>query len=259
MITDSTKRFSSRVENYVRFRPSYPAEVLDVLRTECGLTPDSVVADVGSGTGIFSEILLKNGNTVRGVEPNNEMRQAGERALAGYPRFTSVRGTAEATTLAGGSVDLVTAAQAFHWFDRAGTREEFRRILKAGGSVALIWNDRQLDSTPFLRAYEGLLQRFGTDYLAVRHRDLDLTQVREFIGGDDVKRTTLESAQAFGFEGVEGRLLSSSYAPERGHENHAPMLAALREAFDRYAENGKVEIRYDTRVFTARFPGTTTS
>ena len=254
MSSDPTQRFSSRVENYVRFRPGYPSAVLDVLRTECALTADSIVADVGSGTGIFSEVLLKNGNAVRGIEPNDEMRQAAERLLTGEARFTSVKGTAEATTLADGVVDVITAAQAFHWFDRARTREEFRRILKPGGWVALIWNDRQLDTTPFLREYEALLHTFGTDYLAVRHRDLDLAQVREFMESDDVKQSTVESVQSFDYEGVEGRLLSSSYAPEAGHPNHEPMLTALRQIFERHAEDGKAEIRYDTRVFTGRFP-----
>ncbi len=255
MISDSTKRFSSRVENYIRFRPGYPPDVLDVLRVDCVLTADSVVADIGSGTGIFSEVFLKNGNAVFGVEPNDEMRHAAERLLAGFPLFTSVKGTAEATTLAGGSVDVITAAQAFHWFDRTRTRAEFERVLKPDGRVALIWNDRQLDTTPFLREYEALLQRFGTDYLAVRHRDLDLGQVREFIGSDDVKQTVVESSQFFGYEGVEGRLLSSSYAPEAGHPNHEPMLAALRDIFERHQVAGAVEIRYDTRVFTARLHG----
>ena len=251
---DPTKRFSSRVENYARYRPSYPPAVLEVLRTGAGLTAGSVVADIGAGTGIFSEMLLKEGNAVFGVEPNDAMRQAAERLLAGFPRFTSVRGTAEATTLADSSVDAVTAAQAFHWFDRARTREEFRRVLKPGGTVALIWNDRQLEPTPFLREYEELLQCFGTDYVTVRQRDLDLADVREFIGGNDVKLTTLENAQTLDYEGAEGRLLSSSYAPELGHPNHEPMLAALREMFARYAEDGKVVFLYDTRVFTARFP-----
>ena len=251
---DPTKRFSSRVENYARYRPSYPPAVLEVLRTGAGLTAGSVVADIGAGTGIFSEMLLKEGNAVFGVEPNDAMRQAAERLLAGFPRFTSVRGTAEATTLADSSVDAVTAAQAFHWFDRARTREEFRRVLKPGGTVALIWNVRQLEPTPFLREYEELLQCFGTDYVTVRQRDLDLADVREFIGGNDVKLTTLENAQTLDYEGAEGRLLSSSYAPELGHPNHEPMLAALREMFARYAEDGKVVFLYDTRVFTARFP-----
>lgn len=256
MNPDPTKRFSSRVEKYIRFRPGYPAKVLEVLQAECALMPTSLVADVGAGTGIFSEVLLKSGCTVAGVEPNDEMRGAAERLLSGQPSFRSVKGTAEATTLEAGSVDLITAAQAFHWFDRVRTRAEFGRILKPAGWLALVWNDRQLDSTPFLREYEALLQRFGTDYLAVRHKDLDLAQVQTFVGSDAVKLSVVESVQRFDYEGVEGRLLSSSYAPEAGQPNHEPMLAALREIFDRYQEDGRVEIRYDTRVFTAQLPAT---
>ena len=254
MNPDSTQRFSTRVDHYIRFRPGYPPQVLEVLQKECALTSAGVVADVGSGTGIFSQALLQTGCTVVGVEPNDAMRAAAERTLAEEKRFRSVKGTAEATTLDGGSVDLVTAAQAFHWFERVRTRAEFARVLKPAGWMALVWNDRQLDSTPFLRAYEALLQRFGTDYLAVRHKDLDLAQVQAFVGSDAVKLSVVESVQRFDYEGVEGRLLSSSYAPEAGHPNHAPMLVALREVFDRHQEDGRVEIRYDTRVFTAQLP-----
>ena len=255
MNADSTQRFSSRVENYIRFRPGYPPSVLDVLRKECALTADSVVADIGSGTGIFSEVLLKNGNQVRGIEPNDEMRHAAERLLARYPRFTSLKGTAERTTLTDGSVDVITAAQAFHWFDRTRARAEFERILKPDGWVALIWNDRQLDSTPFLREYEGLLQKFGTDYVAVRDRDLALPDVCDFIGNDHVKLSIVENSQSFDYQSTEGRLLSSSYAPESGHPNHTLMIDTLHEIFARHQDGGKVEIRYDTRIFTARLPG----
>lgn len=256
MNPDPTKRFSTRVENYIRYRPGYPPEVLDILKKECALTAASTVADIGSGTGIFSDVLLASGCAVVGVEPNSEMRSAAERLLAGRGNFRSVDGTAEATTLADVSVDLITAAQAFHWFDRRRTRAEFGRILKPDGWVALVWNDRQLDSTPFLREYEALLQRFGTDYLAVRHKDLDLAQVQAFVGSEAVKLTMVESIQRFDYTGIEGRLLSSSYAPEAGHPSHEPMLTALREIFDRHQEDGRAEIRYDTRVFTARLPAT---
>src|SRR5271154_1515768 len=129
-VQDPTARFSSRVEKYVRYRPSYPKEVVALLGKQCGLTAESVIADVASGTGIFTRLLLENGNRVFGVEPNAEMRRAGEEYLAAFPRFTSVAGTAEATTLPDHSVDIVTAAQAAHWFDRAKARREFVRILK---------------------------------------------------------------------------------------------------------------------------------
>src|SRR5215469_5965610 len=131
---DSTKRFSNRVENYTKYRPSYPKEeMLVLLSGECGLTSASVIADVGSGTGIMTRIFLENGNQVFAVEPNPEMRHAAEQVLAAYPRFVSVPATAEATTLPAETADFVVAAQAFHWFDRERVRREFVRILKPGG------------------------------------------------------------------------------------------------------------------------------
>src|SRR5882724_9726235 len=147
---DATQRFSSRVDNYVRYRPGYPSEVLELLKAECGLKPNTVIADIASGTGILTRMLLENGNPVFGVEPNPEMRKAGEQLLTGYPGFTSVAGGAEATTLDDHSVDIITAAQAAHWFDRERARSEFVRILVPGGWTVLLWNERDTDSTPFL-------------------------------------------------------------------------------------------------------------
>src|SRR5581483_5036963 len=159
---DPTQRFSSRVDKYTKYRPGYPPEIVELLRAQCGLTPSSVIADVASGTGLFTKLLLENGNEVYGVEPNAEMRKAGEEYLAGYPRFHSVAGKAEATGLPDHSFDFVTAAQAAHWFDQAGARREFVRVLKPGGWTVLVWNERCTDSTPSLRAYEELLLRYGT-------------------------------------------------------------------------------------------------
>ncbi len=167
--SNATSRFSDRVDNYIRYRPGYPPEALAVLRSECGLVPVHGIADLASGTGIWTRSLLENGNSVFGVEPNVDMRQAGERLLAGFPKFTSVAGTAEATTLPDRSVDFVTAAQAAHWFDRAESRREFARILRPGGWLVFLWNERLTDTTPFLRDYEQLLLAYGTDYEEVRH------------------------------------------------------------------------------------------
>ena len=175
-----TTRFSSRVDDYVKYRPGYPGAILDFLRHECGLTRDSIIADVGSGTGKLTELFLKNGNQVFGIEPNQEMREAGERLLKPYPNFRSLAATAEATTLQNQSVDIITAGQAFHWFNRETTRQEFLRILKPGGWVALIWNDRHTTASPFLEAYEELLQKFSTDYRAVDHKNVDSTVIGEF-------------------------------------------------------------------------------
>ena len=256
MVSDPTLRFSNRVDNYIRYRPDYPPEVLDVMRDECGFTPDATVADIGSGTGIFSEALLKHGNPVFGVEPNAAMRAAAERLLCDYPRFTSVDGTAEATTLRDRSVSFITAAQAFHWFNREHARPEFARILPPGGGIVLIWNARRLDSTAFLREYENLLVTYGTDYSTVSERHPDVAQVQAFVGGAaPVALTTLEHHQHFDFDGLRGRLLSSSYAPEPGHLNYEPMLARLAAIFDTYQQGGKVSFDYDTLVYHARLTG----
>lgn len=244
---DATTRFSDRVENYVRYRPGYPSKALHALQKECGLTRGHLVADIASGTGIWTRLLLEHGNRVYGVEPNAEMRQAGERLLAAYPAFASVTGTAEATTLADASLDFVTAAQAAHWFDRAPARREFVRILKPGGWLVLLWNERVTDSTPFLRDYEDLLLTYGTDYSEVRH-ERTTESLNEFFGQTPFQERTFDNRQDFDYAGLEGRLLSSSYAPGPGHPKHEPMLRALRQLFQTHAVGGQVGVDYITRV-----------
>jgi len=245
---DSAQRFTTRVESYIKYRPGYPAEVIELLRSECGLINEAVVADIGSGTGILSELILKNGNAVFGVEPNEAMRTAGEQLLRGYPLFTSINGSAEKTTLPEDSVDLITAGQAFHWFDVPVARREFSRILKPGGFVALIWNDRRVDSTPFLRAYEDLLMNFGTDYGQVRELYGE-SAVQEFFAQLGFKVKSFDSIQPFDFAGLKGRTLSASYTPEPGQPNFQPMMERLREIFDQYQANGQVAFEYDTKVY----------
>ena len=253
---DATKRFSSRVENYIRYRPRYPQAIVPLLERECVLTPQSVVADVGSGTGILSELFLANGNRVFGVEPNPEMRKAVERTLSGYLGFTSVDGRAEATTLEPATVDLVTAGQAFHWFDRPGARAEFARILKPRGWVVLVWNKRRKEATPFARAYERLLQRWSPDYDTVDLKNLTDEMITEFFRPGRFRLCTLDNRQVFDYQGLEGRLMSSSYAPEPGHPNHAPMLAELRVIFDTHSVNSRVTFDYDTAVYFGQLQGT---
>ena len=246
--SNATSRFSDRVENYVRYRPGYPPEALQILQAECGLAPYHVAADIASGTGIWTRMLLEHGNRVFGVEPNAEMRQAGERLLAQFPKFTSVAGTAEATTLADASVDFVTAAQAAHWFDRERSRREFARILKPGGWLVLLWNERLTDSTPFLRDYERLLLTYGTDYEDVRH-ERTTDSVNEFFDPAPFQQHVFAMRQEFDYAGIEGRLLSSSYAPGPEHPKYAPMLRELRCIFDAHAVAGRATFDYKTRVY----------
>jgi SAM-dependent methyltransferase len=196
-------------------------------------------------------MLLENGNKVFGVEPNTEMRQAGGRLLAAFPKFTSVAGTAEATTLPDRSVDFVTVAQAAHWFDRERARREFVRILKPGGCLALLWNERLTDSTPFLREYEQLLLTFGTDYQDVRH-ERTTDAVNEFFDPAPFQERVFEMRQEFDYTGIEGRLLSSSYAPGPEHPNHEPMLRELRRIFDAHAIAGRATFDYKTRMYFGR-------
>ena len=250
-VADPTQRFSTRVDNYVRFRPGYPPEVLQLLKSECGLTKDSIIADIGSGTGILTRIFLENGNRVFGVEPNAAMRGAGEQLLRQFPLFTSVAGRSETTTLPDRSVDFVTAAQAAHWFDQQPTRQEFRRILKLGGWTVLIWNERCTDTTPFLRAYEQVLISYGNDYQDVRH-ERTTENIGSFFAPDPYQERIFEMRQHFDYPSFEGRVLSSSYAPAPGHANHQPMLRELRRIFDEHQAGGKVSMEYKTRVYYAR-------
>ncbi len=243
-----TARFSNRVEDYVRYRPGYPPEVLELLRVECGLKPFHAIADVASGTGAFTRLLLENGNHVFAVEPNAAMREAGSRLLHSFAQLTSVAGIAEDTTLPSCSVDFVTAAQAAHWFDRRRARSEFVRILKPGGWCVLIWNERRTAATAFLRDYEQILLTHGTDYKEVRHERTTAT-IHEFFAPAPYQEHVFDLRQRFDFEGTAGRLLSSSYAPLAGHPNHRPMMAELERIFHAHAQQGVVEFEYNTRVF----------
>jgi len=246
--SNATSRFSDRVENYIRYRPGYPTEALEALKSECGLTVSHVIADIASGTGIWTRMLLANGNRVFAVEPNADMRLAGERLLANFRNFVSISGPAESTTLDDQSVDFVTAAQAAHWFDRRRARAEFVRILKPSGWLVLLWNERLIDTTPFLREYEQLLLIYGTDYEDVRH-ERTTDAVNEFFDPMPFQERTFNMRQEFNYEGLEGRLLSSSYAPGQGHPKHEPMLKELRRIYREFAVNGSVSVDYLTRIY----------
>ena len=205
-----TQRFSSRVSDYRKYRPGYPDGILRDLVAEGALAPRSVVADVGSGTGLLTRIFLEHGNPVFGVEPNDAMRTAGEEELRGFSRFSSIRGTAEATTLPEESVDLVIAGQAFHWFDRPRAKAEFQRILRRQAGYrwcALIWNERLTDTTPFLRAYEEMLKEFSTDYAKVDHRQMTPEIIAEFFAPHPPRLFTYPNKQVFDFAQLTGRLL----------------------------------------------------
>jgi ubiquinone/menaquinone biosynthesis C-methylase UbiE len=252
---DSKERFSNRVADYVRYRPGYPAGVIEALCSECGLRPGHCVADIGSGTGFLSELFLKNGNRVYGVEPNEAMRLAGEEYLASYDSFSSVNGSAEATTLDAESVDFVTAGQAFHWFDPEATRREFLRILKPAGWVMVVWNDRRVSETPFGRDYENVLVRFGIDYARVREAYPEMQDMTNFFGEGNFRLLELSNEQTLDHDGLVGRLCSSSCVPREDHPNFAPMMAEVDKIFRTHSVNGSVRMEYTTQMFFGHLDG----
>lgn len=249
---DAKQRFSNRVADYVRYRPGYPSASLDLLRTKCGLQPSDVVADIGSGTGLLSKLFLDNGNRVFGVEPNAEMRSAGEEFLGECSNFESVNGSAEATTLPAQSCSFVTVGQAFHWFDAAKTRSEFQRILKPAGWIVVLWNERLTDTTEFLRAYEALLLRFGTDYARVNESYPRPEQMRAFFGANEFTARELPNAQEFDFDGLRGRLRSSSYAPTEDSPVFPEMMLELERIFAAHQQGGHMQFEYRTRIYTGK-------
>jgi ubiquinone/menaquinone biosynthesis C-methylase UbiE len=249
MKSASTERFSNRVEDYVKYRPHYSPEVVQALREACGLSSRQVVVDVGCGTGLLAKIFLEDGNQVIGVEPNAEMRQAGEQFLSQYSKFSMVDGMAEATSLPKRCADFVIAAQAFHWFQPESTRTEFARIVKPEGWVVLIWHDRDLESTPFLHAYEDFLQRYATDYSTVAHNKVaNCGTLEQFYSPNQMRMIVQATEQRFDLEGLRGRLMSSSYVPREGPRAEA-MLKELPNLFAKHKQDGQVIFEYWTRIY----------
>ncbi|AFH63644.1 class I SAM-dependent methyltransferase [Paenibacillus caseinilyticus] len=248
-VQDSKERFTGRVDYYVKYRPDYPSEALDYLFDSVGLHPEAEIADIGAGTGKFSKLLLERGCRVTAVEPNRAMLSAAEDSLGAYTSFRTAAASAEETGLPGASVDFIVCAQAFHWFDRMRAQAEFRRILKPGGRAVLIWNSRLTKGTPFLEEYEQLLHNYGTDYAQVSHKNISPGDLEPFFQAGDFHQARFPYRQLFDYEGLCGRLLSSSYAPAPGHAKHEPMLKELRRVFDRNAAHGRVSFEYETEVY----------
>lgn len=248
---DPTLRFSDRVENYRKYRPGYPPDLYELLKAEAGLKPGDRVADLGSGTGLLSQVFLDHGHQVYAVEPNGEMRAAAESLFSTNANFVSLEGRAEAIPLPDRGADFVAAGQAFHWFEPTQTKREIQRILRPGQQVALIWNRRDTQSSPFQAAYERLLERFGTDYLQVdQQRIVTDEKLAAFFAPHPMTLSSLPNRQSFDAVGLRGRLLSSSYTPNPGDPQYEPMLAALEELFEDHQQGGVVLFDYLTTVYS---------
>jgi len=251
---DVLKRFSNRVENYVKYRPQYPDEIVELLEKENILQTGSVIADIGSGTGFSALPFLKKDYKVIGIEPNEEMRNAGDDYLKDYSKFNSINATAELTTLENNSVELIIAGQAFHWFNIEQARKEFKRILKQDGNILLIWNDRIISGDQFHEVYEDFIKMFAIDYKEVNHKNLDdQSTIQDFFGTENkLTKKVFENSQALDFTGMKGRVLSSSYMPNESHKDHEFMISVMKKIFTRFQENGKITIKYNTTLFYSK-------
>lgn len=245
----NTERFTSRVADYVKYRPSYPSAAIDFIFEAARLTQNSTIADIGAGTGISTKIFAERGlQKVYAVEPNAAMRAAMRDFLRDFENVEIVEGTAEATNLPAETVELIVAAQAFHWFDRRKFRAEAKRISRKNGLFCLIWNERDLQKTAFLRDYERLLLEFGTDYEQTRHDNIGETELKDFFS-PEVRKAVFENIQKVDFEGLQGRLLSSSYTPSAQDARFAPMIERLKQIFQAHRKDDAVEILYNTRIY----------
>lgn len=244
----SKTRFSDRVENYVRYRPAYPQALIHNLIESCALNQSSMIADIGSGTGIFSRELLDKQLSVLAVEPNLEMRKAAESILASYSQFTSVAGTGEETSLDDSSVDLITVAQAFHWFDWPKAINEFRRILKPRGQLALVWNRRDLKDA-FQHAYEAMLRKLAPEYNLVNHMNIEGEKIAAIFDVRNFQHLSFSFTQFFDCAAFLGRMQSSSYSPAKGTEALSKLNEAAMNLFEEYALDGELAFKYSSHLY----------
>ena len=248
----NTERFSQTVEHYQQYRPNYPKTMIDFLLKQKVLSKDKVVADIGSGTGIFTQQLLALGAKVFAIEPNGSMRESAQQQLSTYPYFTSINGTAEATTLMNNGVEVISVATAFHWFNRETCQEEFKRILRDNGDILLFWNLRLPKLLPILQGYENLLKKYCPNYKGIPSQQIAESETLAFFAKDSVTVHQFENQQTFDLDGLVGRLRSTSYALTPAQDNYNKMLEDLTHLFNQYQTNGQVIFPYTTKLYLGK-------
>lgn len=246
---DSKQRFSNRVKDYHKHRPAYPVGIISILKTEKSLPPDAIIADIGSGTGMLSKLFFAQAKTVYAVEPNENMRRQAEKDFANVPNFISINGSAEKTTLPPASIDFITAAQAFHWFDREKARAEFKRILKPNGNVALVWNYRDVENDDLQRDYENILSTHIPNYKQLDHKNMTDEKIHDFYGTTDIQQFSLPNSQLFDLSSFKGRVLSSSYVPKPPDATTQLILESVESLFEKFQQNGKIRFVYQTQMY----------
>ncbi|KKD00371.1 MULTISPECIES: class I SAM-dependent methyltransferase [Photobacterium] len=250
-MTGNTERFSDRVDDYLKYRPGYPQALIDTLVSQTQLNRQSQIADIGAGTGILTKLLLEKGLQVNAIEPNDAMRQAADHQLIGYSGYTSFAAPAERTGLADASVDLITAAQSFHWFCNPQTRAEFQRIARPDAHLALIWNQRKR-SSPIQQPYDDLLTQYGTDYTRVNHMNLTDGDLSHFFADGQMQKLHFTYRQYFDLDGLIGRVRSASYCPPQGTAAYHALTEALTELFKTHQVDGQLTFDYDTYLYLGK-------
>lgn len=247
---DTTEIYTDRAKDYLKYRPGYPCELIEFIDKELELPSNAVIADIGSGTGIFSKLLLQNNKKVYAIEPNDRMRQMAESMLDRYVGFNSINATAEKTTLMNQSVDMIIVAQAFHWFDPVSAKQEFSRILKPLHYVSLVWNERCVKGNLFLEELEVVLEKFCPEYKTITAYNNTLESVvKSFFLPNPYLKKTFHTYQDLDFEAFKGRILSCSYAPVENDANHKSLIDALFNLYLSHAINEVVRIDYDTQAY----------
>ena len=244
---DATQRFSNRVDDYIKYRPKYPVEIIAILKQYIGLNANSIITDIGAGTGFLTELFLNNGNKTFAIEPNEAMRLGCKTLYGNSPYLFTIDGNAENTTLPNHSVDMIVAAQAFHWFDQQKAKAEFSRILKTGGNIVLVWNARK-DELDFSREYDNILSRHIAEYTTLDHRNVSDKNIETFFAPAKMSKAILSNEQVFNWESFRGRTLSSSYVPKEGRV-YEIIMDELKQLFDVHQQNGQVKFEYDTLVY----------
>ena len=246
---NSKIRFSDRVKNYVKYRPHYPKEILHILEEKIKLIPQWIIADIGSGTGISSELFVENGNTVFGVEPNKNMRSAAKEYYSQKNNFISINGSAENTTLKDNEVDVIITGQAFHWFNINEAKDEFIRISKEGSYTVIFWNQRKTGDSPFQQEYELFLHKYCKEYDKTTQKNITSAQFCKFYGSKQYSLVKLNNLQKFDFEGLKGRLQSSSYSPTINDPVYPEMINSLQQIFKNHEVNNQIIFEYDTEIY----------
>lgn len=236
-----SERYSDKTEDYAKYRPNFPDELVEYLYMKGDISNTAVIADIGSGTGRFTRLLLEKGNLVYGVEQNNEMRIKAEELLSQFSKFVSIKGSAERTGLEDKSIDLITIAQAFHWFNKEESLMEFKRILKDNGQVFIVWDDFVSDYNDFTKELSAASSTFrNVQPQSDVKKSTRNEMIEEFFKDNKYITTTFMREIYQGFDGIKGGMLSASYAPKLGEENYEVFILELQRVFDKYQNNGSV-------------------